>query len=213
MIRAGAPAARATAGVVMLHGRGGSAGDILSLLNHAGLPDVAALAPQAPGNSWWPTSFLAPTSQMEPFVAKGIAAVAEGLHRLEEEGIPRNRLWILGFSQGACLALEAFARAGEGLAGVFAFSGGLVGTADRGAATPALYGHGDKALDYSGRREGARVWLSVHDHDPHIPLQRVTDSAAALRAMGATVDLHRHPGAGHGVMQADSAALRAALNG
>lgn len=213
MIRAGAPATRATSGVVMLHGRGGSAGDILSILSHSGLPDVAAIAPQAPGHSWWPTSFLAPMAQMQPFVASGVTAATDALAALEAEGIPRNRLWLLGFSQGACLALETFARTGEGLAGVFAFSGGLVGTADKGTASAALYGHADKALDYPGRRDGAKVWLSVHDRDPHIPLQRVTDTAAALRAMGATVDLCRYPGAGHGVMQDDITALRAALNG
>jgi phospholipase/carboxylesterase len=213
VIRAGAPAARATAGVVMLHGRGGSAGDILSILAHAGLPDVAALVPQAPGHSWWPTSFLAPMAQMQPFVTAGVTTAAQALQALEAEGIPRNRLWLLGFSQGACLALETFARAGDGLAGVFAFSGGLVGMADKGASSQALYGHADKALDYPGRRDGAKVWLSVHDRDPHIPLQRVADTATTLRAMGATVDLRRYPGAGHGVMQDDIAALRAALNG
>lgn len=212
MIRAGAPAARATAGIVLLHGRGGSAADILSLLDHAGLPDVAALAPQAPGNSWWPTSFLAPAAQMAPFVAQGIAAATAALDALEAEGIPRNRLWLGGFSQGACLALETFACAGEGLAGVFGLSGGLVGLEDSGAPSPDLYGHADKTLTYPGRRDGARVWISVHERDPHIPLRRVQDSAAALTAMGAQVEAVIHPGAGHGVMQADMAALRAALN-
>jgi phospholipase/carboxylesterase len=213
MMRAGAPASRATAGVVMLHGRGGSAGDILQVLSHAGLPDVAAIAPQAPGQSWWPTSFLAPVAQMQSFMIAGVGAATTALRALEAEGIPRNRLWLLGFSQGACLALETFARAGEGLAGVFAFSGGLVGTADAGGPSAALYGHADKVLDYPGRRDGARVWLSVHDRDPHIPLQRVTDTATALRNMGAAVDLRRYPGAGHGVMQDDIFALRAALTG
>ena len=212
MIRAGAPAARATAGIVLLHGRGGSAADILSLLAHAGLTDMAAIAPQAPGHSWWPTSFLAPAAQMAPFVAQGIAAAAAALDALEAEGIPRNRLWLGGFSQGACLALETFARAGDGLAGVFGLSGGLVGLEDSGTPTPDLYGHADKTLAYPGRRDGARVWISVHERDPHIPLRRVQDSAAALNAMGAQVETVIHPGAGHGVMQADMAALRAALN-
>lgn len=213
MIRAGAPGSRATAGVVLLHGRGGSAADILTLLDHAGLPDVAAIAPQAPGNSWWPTSFLAPAAQMAPFVAQGVAAAQAALAALEAEGIPRDRLWLCGFSQGACLALEGFARAGAGLAGVLAFSGGLVGLADRGAADPALYGHADKDLAYPGRRDGARAWISVHERDPHIPLKRARDSAAALAAMGAAVETTVHPGAGHGVMRADLAAFRAALNG
>jgi predicted esterase len=212
VIRAGAPAARATAGIVLLHGRGGSAAAILSLLAHAGLPDVAARAPQAPGNSWWPTSFLAPAAQMAPFVAQGIAAATAALAALEAEGIPRDRLWLGGFSQGACLALETFARAGDGLAGVFGLSGGLVGLEDTGTPSPAFHGHADKTMAYPGRRDGARVWLSVHERDPHIPLRRVQDSAAALSVMGAAVETTIHPGAGHGVMQADLAALRTALN-
>lgn len=211
MIRAGAPAGRATAGVVMLHGRGGSAGDILSLLDYAGLPEVAAIAPEAPGRSWWPTSFLAPSAGMEPLVARGLATVAEALAALEAEGLARDRLWLLGFSQGACLALEVYARAGEGLAGVFGLSGGLVGTADAGAPSEAMYGHADKRFDYAGRREG-RAWLSVHAHDPHIPLARVRRSAEVLRGLGSQVEVLVHPGEGHGVMAADLATLRAALN-
>ncbi|MDO9637798.1 MAG: dienelactone hydrolase family protein [Pseudotabrizicola sp.] len=202
----------AAQGLVMLHGRGGSAGDILSLLDHAALPDVAAVAPQAPGNSWWPSSFLAPAAQMEPFVQRGLAEVAAAVARLEQAGLARGSIWLCGFSQGACLALEAFAREGQGLAGVFAFSGGLVGLADQGAPDPALYGHAGKRLDYRGQR-GGRVWMSVHQRDPHIPLTRVEDSAAALRGMGAAVDMRVYPGAGHGVMRDDIAALRRYLNG
>jgi phospholipase/carboxylesterase len=130
MKRGGAAPGRASTGIVLAHGRGGSAGDILGLLAHAALPDVAAFAPEAPGNSWWPTSFLAPTAQMGPFVAAGLAAIREGVAALGAEGLPRNRIWLGGFSQGACLALEAFAREGEGLAGVIALSGGLVGSGD-----------------------------------------------------------------------------------
>ncbi|MDR7124927.1 dienelactone hydrolase family protein [Pseudotabrizicola sp. 4114] len=199
-------------GLVMLHGRGGSAADILSLLDHAALPDVAAVAPEAPGNSWWPSSFLAPAAQMEPFVQRGLASVANAVATLEQAGLARSSIWFCGFSQGACLALEAFARQGIGLAGVLALSGGLVGTGDQGSASPARYGHADKSLTYPGRRQG-QVWLSVHARDPHIPLKRVQDSADALRDLGATVEVQVYPGAGHAVMRDDIAALRRHLNG
>ncbi len=105
--RAGADPARAKAGLVMLHGRGGSAADILGLLDHAGLPDVAAVAPEAPGNSWWPVSFLSPSATLEPFVAAGVSAAMAAAAELEAAGLPRDRIWLLGFSQGAGLALEA----------------------------------------------------------------------------------------------------------
>ena len=202
----------AAQGLVMLHGRGGSAADILSLLDHAALPEVAAVAPEAPGNSWWPSSFLAPAAQMEPFVQRGLAEVSAGVARLEKSGLARGSIWLCGFSQGACLALEAFAREGQGLAGVFAFSGGLVGLADQGEPDPALYGHAGKRLDYSGQRSG-QVWISIHQRDPHIPLKRVEDSAAALRDMGAAVETQVYPGGGHAVMRDDIAALRRHLNG
>ena len=206
------PQTGATAGIVLLHGRGGSAADILSLMDHAALPQVAAIAPEAPGNSWWPTSFLAPAAQMEPFVTRALAQVDQAIATLHSEGIPRSHIWLAGFSQGACLAAEGFARHGAGLAGLLAFSGGLVGTADApGDPSDALYGHRPKRFDYAGKREG-RVWLSVHERDPHIPLQRVRETANSFVALGATVETRIHPGAGHGLMQDDLAALRHLLN-
>ncbi len=211
MIRAGAATGKARAGLVLLHGRGATAEDILGLAARAGLQGVALAAPQAPGRSWWPTSFLAPAALMAPHLERALAAATAALGVLEAEGLDRRRLFLAGFSQGACLALETFARAGAGLGGVLALSGGLLGTADQGAATPALYGHADKRLTYPGRRDGARAWLSVHDQDPHIPLQRVQDSAAALAAMGAEVRTHVVPGAGHGVFPEDLAALQRLL--
>jgi phospholipase/carboxylesterase len=212
MIRIGA--SRATAGIVALHGRGGQASDMGGLLDQAGvLPALAAALPEAPGRSWWPTSFLAPSAQIEPCVAAGIAAALEAVATLEGEGIPRDRIWLMGFSQGACLALETFARAGQGLAGVFGFSGGLTGTGDAGGGPqPALYGHGAKRFDYAGRRPG-HVWLSCHARDPHIPLARVEETALVLSGMGASVETLIHPGAGHGLAAADLTALRRHLQG
>ena len=213
MKRRGPPPGRAQAGIVLAHGRGGSADDILGLLDHAALPEVAAVAPDAPGRSWWPSSFLAPDAEIAPHLAAGLAVMRGSVAALVAEGLAPDRIWLGGFSQGACLALEAFARDGAGLAGVIALSGGLVGLGDApGGPDAALYGFGRKGFGYAGRREGADVWISVHAHDPHIPLRRVEDSAAALRAMGAAVETRVYPGAGHGVLADDIAALRARLN-
>lgn len=212
MRRAG-PLSSARTGIVLAHGRGGSAEDILGLLAHAGLPDVAAIAPEAAGGSWWPTSFLAPTSVIGPHADRAVAVMAEAIAALEAEGIPRAAIWLGGFSQGAVLALETFARKGEGLAGVFALSGGLIGTGDAGgAADEALYGHAPKLFDYPGRRDGAKVWMSVHERDPHIPLRRVRDTATVLTGMGAEVTTQVYPGAGHAVMREDLGQLRMWLN-
>ncbi len=212
MKRAGPAGART--GIVLAHGRGADAADILGLIAVSGLTDVAAIAPDAPGHSWWPTSFLAASAQMEPHVVQGVAAMLAGVAALETEGIARNRIWLGGFSQGAGLALETFAREGVGLAGVFGFSGGLIGTGDAGGpADAALYGHAAKRFDYTGRRDGAKVWISVHARDPHIPVKRVQDSATVLRAMGAEVATRIHPGAGHGMLDEDMAVLRDYLRG
>jgi predicted esterase len=203
----------ARTGIVLAHGRGGSAEDILGLLAHAGLPDVAAIAPEAAGGSWWPTSFLAPTAVIGPHADRAVAVMAEAIAALNAEGIPRAAIWLSGFSQGAVLALETFARTGEGLAGVLALSGGLIGTGDAGGESDdALYGHAPKHFDYPGRRDGAKVWMSVHERDPHIPLKRVRDSATVLTAMGATVTTQVYPGAGHAVMREDVGQLRMWLN-
>ena len=211
MIRLG-PSRGARVGIVLAHGRGGTAEDILGLIRAADLTDVAAIAPQAPDHSWWPTSFLAPSAVLAPHVAKGVSAMTDAVAVLGRDGLARDRIWLAGFSQGAGLALETFARAGEGLAGVLGFSGGLVGTSDMdGAPDESLYGHGPKAFDYPGRRDGARVWISVHSRDPHIPLRRVEESEAVLRAMAATVETRIYPGGGHAVMPADLAALRSFL--
>jgi predicted esterase len=212
MMRAG-PQAGARKGLVLAHGRGGSAPDILGLLAHAGLPDVAAIAPEAPGGSWWPTSFLAPTAVIGPHADRAVAVMADAIAILEAEGIPLASIWLGGFSQGAVLALETFARKGDGLAGVLALSGGLIGTADAdGEADPALYGHGPKRFDYTGRRDGAKVWISAHERDPHIPLRLVRDSATVLTGMGAEVTTQVYPGQGHAVMREDVERLRTWLN-
>jgi predicted esterase len=127
----------------------------------------------------------------------------------EAAGVPRERILLGGFSQGACLALEWAVRRGGPLAGVLGFSGGLVGTADApGGPTPALYGHTPKAMDQAGRLDGVPVWLGCHAADPHIPAARVAETSAKLAALGARVERVEHPGAGHGLTPADVAALQ-----
>jgi phospholipase/carboxylesterase len=208
MIRIG-PDKSAKAGIVLAHGRGGTAGGILDLIAMADLSEIAAVAPEAPGHSWWPTSFLSPIQTMSPFVLAGTKAMMDGVAALEASGIARDRIWLGGFSQGACLALETLARHGQGLAGCFGFSGGLVGTSDVGSMPEdALYGHRDKRFDYGTRLEHARVWMSVHEQDAHIPLRRAQDTDQVFRALGADVRLKVYPGAGHRILATDMDVLR-----
>ena len=211
---AGPSRERASGAMVMLHGRGASPEDMLRLHAHLALPDVLAVAPEAAGNSWWPDSFLAPLERNEPGVTSGLSVVEALLDDLDRAGLPAERIALVGFSQGACLALEAAARLARPFRAVAALSGGLVGTAEEGGApSHDLYGRTPKRFDYDGRLDGVPILLGCHERDPHIPLARVRESADVLGAMGAEIETIVIPGAGHGIVEEEAAWLRGRLNG
>ena len=212
VVLAGAPLTGAKCAVVMFHGRGGSPEDMVGMAGHLAVADVAFLAPEAAGQSWWPQSFLAPLSANEPGISSALGAVAAVAARLAGEGFGPERTVFLGFSQGACLALEFAARNAAPFAGLVALSGALVGTADEeGPPEDALYGHRPKRLNYPGRLDDVPVFLGCHQRDPHIPIARVRASSDALKGMGATVTTHIHPGAGHGITADEIAFVRSLL--
>ncbi|WP_371157396.1 alpha/beta hydrolase [Jannaschia sp. 2305UL9-9] len=196
-------------GLVLIHGRGGSGRDMRGLIGPLGAEGMEIATPEAPGNSWWPTSFLAPAAQMAGPLDAGLAAVDEAARSL---GLPRDAVALVGFSQGACLALEYAARRGAGLGAVIALSGGLVGQGDEGDPTDALYGHCDKAFDYDADLTGLRALITCHEADPHIPLARAITSEAVLDRLGATARLIMHPGPGHQPMQDGIVAAREILH-
>ncbi|MEO1276741.1 MAG: dienelactone hydrolase family protein [Pseudomonadota bacterium] len=205
--------ANAEYGLVALHGRGGSAADILGLVNALGLPDVAAVAPEARGRSWWPTSFLAPHAEVQPHLDRALLAVEEGVAALRAQGLASEKIGVLGFSQGACLAAEYVARKGGPLLGLWAFSGALIGTGDaEGQGQERLYGYGPKRFDGYAELTGVPAYISCHEADPHIPVHRVRESVDVFAAQGAKVETIIYPGPGHSIRTDDIAALRAALN-
>jgi predicted esterase len=198
--------------MVLLHGRGAGADEMLRLGAAIAPAGVAFFAPQAAGRSWWPTSFLAPMAQLQPWLGSALAAVDQAVAAARDEGWEDGRILLLGFSQGACLALEHAARSGGRHGSVFGLSGALVGTADAGESpVEDLHGHAPKRFDYQGGLNGRHIYLSGHQADPHIPLRRVRESADAFAALGAEVTTTIHPGSGHAVMQSDVAAVRAAV--
>jgi phospholipase/carboxylesterase len=210
---AGAPLARARLVVVILHGRGGSPEDMLRVHAHFALPDVVAFAPAAAARSWWPDSFLAPLAVNEPWLSSGLSIVKALLDDLGRAGFGPERVALTGFSQGACLALEAAARLARPFHAVAALSGGLVGTGEGdGPPRDDLYGRAPKAFDYVGRLDGVPVLIGCHERDPHIPLARVRESGDVLGRMGADVETLVIPGAGHGVVAEEAAWLRGRLN-
>jgi phospholipase/carboxylesterase len=213
ILKGGAPLARARLAVVMLHGRGGSPEHMLGLAEHFALPDVAYLAPEAAGRSWWPDSFLAPLAVNEPGLSSSLGAVARLMEHLEQDGFSRDRAVVLGLSQGACLALEYVARHGQPLHAVISMSGGLLGTGELDSPPrDDLYGHVPKRFDYGGRLDGTIVFLGCHERDPHIPLARVRETEAVLASLGAEVTAQIYPGAGHGITQEEVRFVRGLLN-
>ena len=196
---AGAPLERARAAMVMVHGRGASAEDILTLAPELDRPDFAYLAPQAAGSAWYPYSFLAPIPQNEPGISSGMQALRDLLERVEAAGIPPERTVLLGFSQGACLALEFAARHARRYGGVAALSGGLIGP----DGTP---------RDYAGSLEGTPVFLGCSDVDPHIPAERVRLSARVVGGLGAEVEMRLYPGMGHTVNEDEIRAVQGMMD-
>jgi phospholipase/carboxylesterase len=174
---------------VMVHGRGGSAEDMLGLGRELGRPELAYVAPQASpalGNAWYPYSFMAPMAQNEPGLSSALEVLGDLVAHLETGGIPAERIVLLGFSQGACLSLEFAARNARRYGGVVALSGGLIGP----PGTP---------RDYIGSLAGTPVFLGCSDRDPHIPRERVEESARVFEAMGAAVTERIYPAMGHTV--------------
>ena len=188
VVRAGRPLREADAAVVMVHGRGATAESILTLAEEVGQPELAYVAPQAPGFSWYPFSFMAPIEQNEPHLSSALRTLDEVLAELAAAGIPPERTVLLGFSQGACLSLEFAARHAQRFGGVVALSGGLIGPPGT-------------SRDYAGSLDETPVFLGCSDRDPHIPAERVHESAEVFRRMGARVTERIYPGLGHTVNQ------------
>jgi predicted esterase len=195
---AGAPLDEATGAIIALHGRGADASDIIALARQVAPPGVTIVAPQAAGHTWYPYRFLEPTERNEPYLSSALRTVADLLTELEQRGLPPERVALMGFSQGACLALEAAARNARRFAGVLGFSGGLIGPP------------GTRFV-YDGSLAATPVFIGSSDIDPHIPKERVQESAAALDRLGGAVDARLYPGMGHTVNEDEIAAARALL--
>jgi phospholipase/carboxylesterase len=183
---AGASVERARAAMILLHGRGATAQSILSLAEVFAQPEVAYVAPQAPGNAWYPLSFLAPIERNEPFLSASLGRVAAIVDALREIGFASARIMLLGFSQGGCLALEFAARNARRYGGVAGLSAGLIGP----EGTPRVY---------PGSLSGTRIFLGCSNVDPHVPLWRVNESTKTLQALGGSVTERIYSGFGHAV--------------
>lgn len=200
VLLAGSSPAKARVIAILIHGRGDSAAGILGLAHAVDLPDVAWIAPQAAGNTWYPFSFLMPMEKNEPYLSSAIGAIGALVERVQREHqVNADRVALMGFSQGACLSLEFAARHARRYAAVIALSGGLIGP----PGTP---------RQYPGSLAGTPVFLGCSDVDTHIPVERVHESAAVMRSLGAAVDARIYPGMGHTINDDELTAVRRLLS-
>lgn len=169
--------------VIMLHGRGGSAEDILSLSNH--LPkDPCYMAITAPSNQWYPYSFLEKQERNNPYLKNSLTQV-QNLVDIAREHVEDKNIFLLGFSQGACLALEFLAKNPSKFGGVFALSGGLIGTDD----------------ELKTKKLNTQILIGCSENDPYIPIKRVFDSKKILQEAGANLTTITYPGSSHTITQ------------
>ena len=186
--RAGQPLDEAAGAMILVHGRGATAASILQLSSELAHPELIYLAPQAAGNSWYPYSFLSPIEQNQPGLDSGLARLGELVAEVAAAGIPMERLILAGFSQGACLSAEFVARNPRRYGGLLVFSGGVIGP-------PGM------ARDDKGDLAGTPVFIGCSDVDAHIPLGRVQETSAIMRALGGEVTERIYPGMPHTIIQ------------
>ena len=187
VLTVGAELTQATAAVILLHGRGASAEDILGLATGMYDERFAYLAPQAAGNAWYPYSFMAPIEKNEPWLSSALAKVGTIVQQAVAAGLSRDRIFVCGFSQGACLSSEFVARNPARYGALIAFTGGLIGPPDA-------------DLHHKGDLGGMPALFSSGDPDPHVPWTRVLESAKQFTAMGAAVKTQHYPGRPHTVL-------------
>ena len=197
---AGESVSRARAALLMLHGRGARAEDMLSLVTELDQPGFAYIAPQAAGDTWYPDRFLAPLERNEPWLSSAFAFVRAVLEEVTRAGIPYEQVILLGFSQGACLALEFAARNARRYGGVVGWSGALIGPEDA-------------PREYKGSLAGTPVFLGCSDVDFHVPKERVHDTRQVLTRLGANVTERLYPGMGHTVNQDELDFVRGMMQG
>ncbi|RZK11782.1 MAG: phospholipase [Flavobacterium sp.] len=187
-ITAGIPLKEAKKALIMIHGRGASSSDILSLSRHLNVTNFALIAPQAENHTWYPYSFLAPIPQNEPSLSKSLKTISDIVESIKQNRIENQHIYFLGFSQGACLALEFVTRNASKYGGVVAFTGGLIGDFL-------------SKENYTGNFENTPVFIGTSDPDMHVPVERVNETEIIMTKMGASVTKKIYADMGHTISQ------------
>ena len=200
VVSAGVPLGQAPAVVIMVHGRNAGPENILDLVPKLARPGLTYLAPAAAGRTWYPLSFMAEIEKNEPGISSGLAMLEALVSRVESAGVPRSRVVMLGFSQGACLTSEFAVRHAARYGGFVLFTGGLIGPPGT-------------RWDYPGDFGGTPIFLGSGDPDSHVPVSRVRESAEIFTRMGAHVTTRIYPGRGHFVSDDEVALAQSLIDG
>lgn len=172
--------------LIMVHGRGATATGIRTLAPLLNLKETAVFAPQAPGGSWYPKSFMAPVDENQPDLTRSLELLGDTVKNVHDSGFGNHQILFLGFSQGACLALEYVARHADRYAGIIAFTGGLIGA--------------ELNLEnYSGDFHGTPVLMTTSNPDHHVPMKRVKETGSLIEAMNAEITVVAYPGKAHNI--------------
>ena len=207
-LTAGVPLEEAKRVMIMVHGRGGSARDMLSLAQHLKADDMAFVAPEATDNSWYPHSFLQPLERNEPYLSSALTTLKMVMARLQTDyNVNQSQIYWLGFSQGACLTLEFLARNPNVYGGIFGLSGGVIGP----DSTPRNYAA--TASPASAGFAKTPMVLGCSDPDSHIPKARVLETEAIFTRMGAVVQTRIYPNGGHTINEDELSLVNAVLAG
>ncbi len=184
LLHSGSPVDKASAALIMLHGRDGAAENMLSIARQLRATKLAVLAPSAAEARWFPYSSLVPFQQNEPDLSSAISVVHSLVQEAELSGVPTERIFLFGFSQGGSIILEYAARHPRKYGGIVGLSAGLIGP-------PGTTWESDQTFS------GTPVFLGCSDVDPQVPRSRVEESAEAFTALGARAFLKFYPGMGH----------------
>jgi phospholipase/carboxylesterase len=197
-ITAGKKLEEAKKALILIHGRGATAQDIIGLGNELNAKDFALVAPQATNYTWYPYSFLAPLKENEPWLSSAIKLLDDIVADVKKAGIEEKNIFFAGFSQGACLTLEYVTRNAKRWGGVAAFTGGLIG---------------DKIYNenYKGDFGGTEIFIGTSDPDPHVPVQRVQESTRILSSMNANVTEKIYKGMGHTITMDEIATVNSVV--
>jgi phospholipase/carboxylesterase len=188
IVAAGKSLDEASKALIMIHGRGGGAEDILSLSSYLNVKDFALIAPRATNNAWYPYSFMMPSAQNEPWLSSALSLIQEVVSDINNKGILTENIYFTGFSQGACLTLEYVTRNATRYGGVVAFTGGLIG---------------DKIYNenYKGDFNNTPVFIGSGNPDAHVPVERVYATTNILKSMNAVVTEKIYNNMGHTINQ------------